>query len=395
MNKNAQYQAIYRGKNSEKLAYAKLVNRIKSGVMPQQATLVKFDITDTQLNELRKNAGHAPVNTACISVNPRTTSGENNQVCPPSFSWKALHDYMWQLIDSGIEKTSRYKTYFGSRNGYEAGFVYNVLKTAGFNLDVNDIRPYLSETTKIMDAARSLGGKKGIQLDRVGAILVMIKQHPELRKLKKAYADLDAAFRRFNNAKEAEDIERRESETITLKYPQLVDKVSKKYGKASEEYLLLKMFYETPSRFEILKLNVGGTTGNRIIIPPKGNVQYIFEKYKTVAIFGKVQGVYSAATSKLIRAYTNKGKSKLFTAPNFIKNMLDNLGIERTETVNTGTINLLRKIYVSTHLTPKAKAGEREKIALLMRHSPLTSLKYLRDFKGDIPKNTPEYKKNE
>ena len=48
--------------------------------------------------------------------------------------------------------------------------------------------------------------------------------------------------------------------------------------------------------------------------------------------------------------------------------------------MNTGSINLLRKSYVSTALAgPSLSALDRETLAFAMKHSPMTSPSYLRE----------------
>lgn len=398
------------GDDGKKQSYyinrAKVINRIKrKGAVPTSSSRKKYGLETEEINKILKENGHPEVRFDCLAINPRTKGGKDKQVCEDEgvninkFDWRTLHDYMWMLKNTGrYIKSSKFSTYFGAVRSYKAGDVYRILTKAGCATMDTDIRPCLKETVKLVEANTELGGQLGVQLSRLGGLLVLWKSHPELKKMEADFQRLDAAWRKLNNKTEAKQIETKEAESLTVNYPEFAKLVFDKYGKDSEENLLMKMFQEAPTRFEILKLAVGGDSGNRINLPSgKGKiVSYTFEKYKTEAVFGKIEGRYSAPTSKLIVDYLKKNNKvkKLFTKPGFIKKMIDGTGIERTKTVNTGTINFLRKLYVSTYLEPKATADERERISLLMRHSPLTSLKYLREIIKqaiEIPDNTPTY----
>ena len=78
------------------------------------------------------------------------------------------------------------------------------------------------------------------------------------------------------------------------------------------------------------------------------------------------------------------GKGKM---SNYVNKMLTKAGVKKEKSdpdyqpnFNVGSINLLRKSYVTKALKdPSLSELYREKLALAMKHSPDTSVKYLRE----------------
>jgi hypothetical protein len=299
-----------------------------------------------------------------------------------------------------------------TEGSYEAGSVYNTLKDMGCTSIEDNIVPCLQRPKQVLKAIQTRknankGGRGVIQMNsqllNFGGLLLMMRKHPRLKQLlKDEYEFLDREFKIMKNTVAAQQLEKQDNERVTHNYKEMVKLVEDTFQKHSKEYLIVKMFEETPSRWEILKLGINTNSGNRIVIDKKKKeVSYVFEEYKTKRVFGVVKGKYSKAVSKLIIDYVaaNPGQSTLFGRDkSFVRAMFDRLAqadprFERTRTVNVGDINLLRKMYASSYFgNTRMNAAEREKLAILMRHSPMMTLRYLRSKKDvTIPANTHVY----
>lgn len=328
-------------------------------------------------------------------------------------SWRMVHHWMHWLANSGrYDENSKFNQYYGKEGSYEAGTTYNILKDMGCMSIEDNIVPCLQRPKEVLHAIQTRknpnkGGRVIIQLNsqllNFGGLLLMMRKHPRLKQLlEEEYEFLDREYRIMKNTVAAQQLEKQDNEKITHNYKEMVRLVEDTFQKHSKEYLIVRMFEETPSRWEILKLGINTNAGNRIVIDKKKKeVSYVFEEYKTKRVFGVVKGKYSKAVSKLIIDYVaaNPGQSTLFGRDkSFVRVMFDKLSqavprFERTRTVNVGDINLLRKMYASSYFgNTRMNAAEREKLAILMRHSPMMTLRYLRSKKDlTIPANTHVY----
>jgi len=117
---------------------------------------------------------------------------------------------------------------------------------------------------------------------------------------------------------------------------------------------------------------------NYIIVPIKDKLTIIINNYKTSNKYGEIKVKLSTSLSNLIRDYMSKEKlgnnDYLFgnkNLSNFVSNINKKIGIK-------GGINEYRKMSVTDLINSKPTAQQRQKLAEIMKHAPLTQLKYLR-----------------
>ena len=181
------------------------------------------------------------------------------------------------------------------------------------------------------------------------------------------------------------------------------------------------MYGEAPSRDDMFDLQIVDKDGkdakkvndgyNYLVLPRTGNATIVFVKYKTAGFFGVVKIPLTSSTTNLIRDYVKNnpvtiatqkgtlfGKAKM---SNKVRDMLIKAGIKTVEQtkrgakVNVGSINLLRKAYVTDYFENNPKMTEQERIdlATAMRHSPVVTETYVRKVYKEVNENLKEFEK--
>ena len=149
-------------------------------------------------------------------------------------------------------------------------------------------------------------------------------------------------------------------------------------------------FHEATKR----KLNAINDGNNIIFIPPEMDkpVTLALHRFKTYKTFGIHLKKLSLDLSNEVRLYAAELKGKYLFGKgkmsNYVSTMLTKAGIkdkradpEYKAKVNVGSINVLRKSYISRALNdPSLSEFDREDLAFAMKHSPDTSPKYLREY---------------
>ena len=166
-------------------------------------------------------------------------------------------------------------------------------------------------------------------------------------------------------------------------FKEYLEKVKDEYGVDSKIYVLSKLHSEITLRDDfILKIvpSIQETDENEnyIIVPIKDKLTIIINNYKTSNKYGEIKVKLSTSLSNLIRDYMSKEKlgnnDYLFgnkNLSNFVSNINKKIGIK-------GGINEYRKMSVTDLINSKPTAQQRQKLAEIMKHAPLTQLKYLR-----------------
>ncbi len=170
-------------------------------------------------------------------------------------------------------------------------------------------------------------------------------------------------------------------------FKEYLEKVKDEYGVDSKIYVLSKLYSEITLRDDfILKIvpSIQETDENEnyIIVPIKDKLTIIINNYKTSNKYGEIKVKLSTSLSNLIRDYMSKEKlgnnDYLFgnkNLSNFVSNINKKIGIK-------GGINEYRKMSVTDLINSKPTAQQRQKLAEIMKHAPLTQLKYLRTNKS-------------
>ena len=184
------------------------------------------------------------------------------------------------------------------------------------------------------------------------------------------------------------DERQRTSKVMDMK--DFLNQIEDRFGAKSKQFALFSLYSEAALRDNFSKLEIfNGTVKdfkaiddkitNYIIIPKTGAMSLNMNKYKTVKKYGVLEIKLSAALSSVLRNYIKEHKIKDYLFGNnktglssYISKSLDEANIKRDK---NQAINYLRHMKASQlDLT----AAERVKLSMIMAHSPLTSLTYVR-----------------
>ena len=121
-------------------------------------------------------------------------------------------------------------------------------------------------------------------------------------------------------------------------------------------------------------------------------VTLAFHVYKKSNTYGITFVPFSIPLSTDIRNYISQLRNKTYLfgkgkMSSYVGKMLFDAGVKKKTNdpeykpgLNTGSINLLRKSYVSTAFAAESLCAiDRETLAFAMKHSPMTSPSYLRE----------------
>lgn len=182
-----------------------------------------------------------------------------------------------------------------------------------------------------------------------------------------------------------EDNEKKVYEKPVMKFSQFLEKANKEFGEDSKMYAIVKLYDEVPMRDDFqLKIvdKVGNTkdTGFNYILMYAGKPsKVIINNYKTSNMYGPISVNLTKYTSKLMRDYAKKNNIKkgdyLFGSEKLSSYVTPNnnkLGVEKG-------FSTYRHMKISEELDKVKSISERQKLASLMGHSPLTQLKYVRN----------------
>ena len=164
--------------------------------------------------------------------------------------------------------------------------------------------------------------------------------------------------------------------------------VTGKFGYLSKQDMYIKFFAENPSRDDLgdLTINPERASGNYIRITGNDMTFYLNE-YKTKGQYGQIkkqavsriiganQGVHSDQWAQRWRRAVWEGQDERFR-----EQVGHRSGRSAGWYARCG-INVLRRIYVSTKVRQGLSETERFELALAMKHTPLATLKYIRQFK--------------
>ena len=134
-------------------------------------------------------------------------------------------------------------------------------------------------------------------------------------------------------------------------------------------------------------------SGNYIRIT-NNDVTFYLNEYKTKGQCGQIKNKLSRELSVQIKEYiwinglgdgdALFGKGKM---SDFDSKLVTGAGVRPAR--QRGGINLLRRIYVSTKVRQGLSETERFELALAMKHSPLATLKYIRQFRDKTVARAP------
>ena len=292
--------------------------------------------------------------------------------------------------------------------------------------DVDDLLTWLQNEQRIWKKATS-------KLAVLIPLLVVLSEYPPLRDqplAKSTLAKLETYKSKLDAGVRVEGTERREHESVSrfkdIKEA-IYDRFQKKNdipvhtGKIHKAWIYIKMYDEQPVRddwgsLKIMFEDVPRMFLNRVeknfkdpVVKKKlldinaGNILYVpddarkpvtlaFHVYKTSNTYGITFVPFSIPLSTDIRNYISQLRNKTYLfgkgkMSSYVGKMLFEAGVKKKTNdpeykpgLNTGSINLLRKSYVSTAFAAESLCAiDRETLAFAMKHSPMTSPSYLRE----------------
>ncbi len=328
-----------------------------------------------------------------------------------------------QIGKKGFGITSFQKIFGRNPNTGTLNTVLRLMKC-----DPDDIIKCLKDTQRtikaIEDAKVSAGTKRGY----LEGIYTVLQGFPDIQKeygLTEQAEIYDKRWREYKGIAETETLDRENTDTVDP-FSVIKARVLKKYGKDTQERLFIKIYSELPLRDNLGDVIIVARKED-VVIDKADPMDYLLwnekadgtcemtlyiSSYKTFQLYGTIEHKISDSLCKELaedilehprdfffiknNVYNKLKPSDLTVGEEaiykdgrmsgFVKDMLVRSGTKSSKnkqggTHNAGSINLLRHSFISEWYKqhPKASAEERAKISMQFRHSPVTSVKYVRD----------------
>jgi hypothetical protein len=323
------------------------------------------------------------------------------------------------------------KNQYGAPNSEGTGDFYRFLKYLGEEY-VKDVSLILRKKTlggedtieflreKINNPEREnlnpRAGKKFKSLETTNSeyttILIALRNYPLYAKdikiderLKDAYSALDRLFTETDAKIQSIKLQNPKKQKPVKSWLEVVKAIKTKYkDPLSKENLYISCYDEHPARDDFAELFVDATENplpinraqvkaiskNTIFLPNKTTRKtmkkaiMVLVNYKTKAIYGTRELEFSEAlTKRLIKYHEKEGGIYLFGKPKmsiWVGKMLDSVNIKDRDKTN---ITYLRRSYVSSALAKITTEKERQQLSFALRHSPSSSIKYIRKLEED------------
>jgi len=255
-------------------------------------------------------------------------------------------------------------------------------------------KSHISPTTKKAYHNESIQG-------HMSALSIIMREYPAFdikKEHKQIYDELQDYINSLSSKNQANKLQNQANEIImpykdikkmVLDNPKINSKM-KLYMELYEDFptrdnlgnLLIVKRKITPKDIDNIKeLN----NGDNLIFIDKDEITLAFINYKTVSTFGYEYHNFIGKYKELILKYLENNKSlthlfgKAKKLSSNVRKMLITAGVKKKDDHRSiGSINLLRKAFVSQELQNVTKPEERENIAKMLKHMPATSLKYNR-----------------
>lgn len=325
---------------------------------------------------------------------------------------------------------------FGTNTNYKNGQLYRVFNRWRPTECDDDITHCLKDMKGLLDFVATMkteSGKRGgpvrdlevgTKMAYLEAVSITMEEYPLIDhagELKAQYEMLQHARMEYKAKVGARKLVKKESESITFTFSEMAQKLKSHFGADSWQHMYMSMYGEAPSRDDMFDLLIVDKDGkdpkkvndgyNYLVLPKNGKATIVFVKYKTAGFFGVVKVPLTSGTTSLIRKYikgnpmtiaiqkgTLFGKAKMSDK---VRKMLIEGGIKTSDQtkrgakVNVGSINLLRKAYVTDKFenNPSMTEEERIDLASAMRHSPVVTESYVRKVFKEVNENPKKFEK--
>lgn len=181
------------------------------------------------------------------------------------------------------------------------------------------------------------------------------------------------------------------NEFSVMPYNEYMKKVLDAYGENSKQYLVVCMYNELTVRddfqLEIIRTKAEAVDKNKnyMIVPRgKGVITFYIQEYKTSQRYGTIDFKTSPGLTRLLKNYMESknltyGDQLFPKLSDFICKMNKDIGVEK------GGVNFIRQSKITQEIFKnKISPAERVQLANLMRHSPVSQLKYVRLMKVTV-----------
>jgi len=320
-----------------------------------------------------------------------------------------IKQFLWKNDDRKRSEKTKAVAYgpkpVPGKENARAGQLYQVFKKyfEGRKKDFsweNNIEPALRDMLGLIDAAseRKTGtSNKALSpaslVTPLRMLSVMMDLYPTGRSLAKQLPTSYAILQQVKTERELksqaylETKKQDANEQLEFDWDELEAIVTGKFGYLSKHDLYIKFFTENPSRDDLgdLTINPERASGNYIRITGQ-DVTFYLNEYKTKSQYGQIKNKLSRGLSAQIKEYIRInglgdgdalfGKGKM---SDFVSKLVTEAGARPAGM--RGGINVLRRIYVSTKVRAGLSETERFELALAMKHTPLATLKYIRQFR--------------
>ena len=258
-------------------------------------------------------------------------------------------------------------------------------------LQFNAIEDKIKNGTKKNGEPYALNSKKSFAQCIVK--LITILDIPVSEALKQKYVVLMQQY--CGKSNEQSEARKSDPEHAVMPYSEYMGKIKQLFKAGSKEYLIASLYNEVTCRdnyggIQIVNgmNDIDKSTKQNYIVVPTINKQLctvVIQSYKTEKRYGTINEKVSSGLSKQIRQYMDThnltdgdalfSNNKLST---FICDMNKKVG------VTTGGSNFMRHSKI-TEMLDKQVLSEKSRLelALKMRHSPVSQLKYVRQVKWD------------
>ncbi|CAL6324914.1 unnamed protein product [Bathycoccus prasinos] len=391
------------------------LDRIREGSIPQQNTTKKYDISNAEVNAIRREGNHPPfvVAFAPSAYAPALAVNEETKRI------QAQYLEQQQLTKNVKEDEQKLVQSFKKLMVEQRGKILKV--PPGQQFALKTFHDYVwnrgadGQPTSFLPVECLKDVRRCLKKERIGPILKKLRDkeasNPSttLSTNQALYFQTDLNWLNNFNAvtKKKADSYIADKRKYTIKYGFTdIKKIFKDtFGRESKEFLYISVYEEFPSRDDLgrLVINPPNMTGNvektmNYTVKKNGVWTIYLNVYKTMDIFGRVVVRFSDATSKLISNYIAKdrlkngehlfgtfgkdGKMSATIAAWLVEARIKD-GKVQGQTKTPGAINLLRHAYISQ----KIKEEDVMKVSITMKHSPLATELYVRKIQPLLVEN--------
>jgi len=258
----------------------------------------------------------------------------------------------------------------------------------------NKYKTFKSKTTKQVYNQQSIQG-------HMNMLSIVMREYPGFdikREYKEFYDNLQNYLSTLTITNQADKLQDQSNESL-ISYDEIKRKVLENPDIDARMKLYMNIYEDYPTRDNFGKLLIKKrkitpddkktieslNNGHNVIFITEDEVTLAFINYKTVSTFGHEYHQFKNPYKQMILDYVKANPKiqylfgKGMKLSQSVRKMLITANVKsKNDKRSIGSINLLRKAFVSQELQKVQKAADREKIGNMLKHMPATSMKYNR-----------------